>query len=1018
MNKLYTLLAMFLVLTFQVSAQMRTMQGKVIQQESGTPLAGATISTKNGSQTTVTDEQGLFSFQVTTGEILRISYTGFLTKEVEITASIRFLEVTLAESSNDLTEVTVTTALGIKRAAREVGTSAQVIGNEQLNQGKTVNPIFGLSSKVAGLRINMYDSKVDPAVQITLRGTRSLNRSSGIDGRTTNAPIYVVDGMPVPNINRLNPNDIESITVLKGANAAALYGSEGVNGALMITTKSGKSTVSSVQIAHSTTFSNAFLLPEAQTIYGQGVNGVYDPIQYASWGPAFDGTMRNIGLTLPDGTQPQLLYAAPSKDNRLGMFQTGINSQNDVSFSGGDAQSTYFLSAQYVSQSGIIPQDKNDRIGLRFNGSRQFHKLKTAYTINYIHNKKSITPDGPWIGAYAMPANLDFARLKNWEDASSMASPHHYFTPETGNFRNPFFLMDNIRDNSNQQILNGKVDLSYDISSWFSALYRIGLYSSSDELRSYTNKFEAAGTRNVQGSVNDGNSNYRRINSDLILNFKKDFGNISTRLLLGQNLRSDYRKDNNISANNLLYTDLLNPGSRQGELGGGTTITQQRAAAVYGEFVAGYQNYLFLTFTGRNDWVSTLNKDNRSFFYPGVSASFVASDALAWIRESKSISFAKIYASWNKTGNVTLNPYALQIPYTQSNGFPFGTTVGYLPSLNVAAPNIQPEFVSSYEAGLQLGLWNNRINFDGAYVYSDSDGQIFNATASRATGYNVKIINAGRLVNHVIELSLNADIIRQQHVKWNFGFNFTHVRNTVKELSEGLTNINNFRQSYAVKGEQYPSLLVSDYARDPQGRIIIDGNGEPLVATNNTNLGTLIPPYLMGFHTGVHFKGFQLNAQFDWRMGGWLYSEIVPRMYDAGTHPATVQYNREAFIWPNSVIETAPGVYEPNTSRYSKGDRAFWKKQGEVQINTAAKSDFLKLRELQLSYTLPAKWLAGQKAVKRASLGLVANNLFIIRHKNNDMGDPEYLYNNTDGYISFRQVPPMRTYGFNLQVAF
>jgi TonB-linked SusC/RagA family outer membrane protein len=996
-------------------AQVKTISGKVIDQESGLALPGATITKSKGNVSTAAD--GTFLIKANTGERLTVSYTGFVTKEVVVGNNLNLL-IGLTEDPKSLSEVVVTGALGIKRSAREMGSSAQLVSNESLNQGKTVNPLFGLSSKVAGLRINMYDSKVDPVAQITLRGTRSLSRSTGIDGRNTNAPIYVVDGMPVPNINRLNPNDIESITVLKGANAAALYGSEGVNGALMITTKNGARGSNVVNVSNTTTFSNAFLLPNAQTTYGQGVNGAYDPVQYASWGPKFDGSMKDIGLPLPDGTQPQLLYAAPGKDNRLGLFQTGINVQNDVSFSGGDQNSTYFLSAQYVTQTGIIPKDKNDRIGLRFNGSRNFNKLKTSYNINYIHNKKSITPDGPWIGAYSMPANLDFSRLKNWEDVNSMASPHNYFTPETGNLRNPYFQIDNIRDNSTQQILNGKVDLDYEFTPWFSALYRIGIYSISDEIRTSTNKFEAAGTRNVQGSVNDANNNYRRLNSDLILNFKKDFGDFSTKLLLGQNTRTDYKKENNISANNLLYTDLLNPGSRQGELGGAVAITQQRSMAVYGEFVAGYKNYLFLTFTGRNDWVSTLSKENRSFFYPGVSTSFIASDAIQSIKNSNTISFAKVYASWNRTGNVTLQPYSLENAYAQSNGFPFGNSVGYLPSLSVTAPGIQPEFVSSYEAGIQFGLFNNRLNFDGAYVYSDSDGQIFNSTASRATGYNVKIINAGRLVNNIFELSLNGDIIRSNEVKWNMGINFTYIKNTVKDLSEGLTNINNFRQSYAVKGEQYPSLLVSDYAKDPQGRVIIDANGEPMKAQGTTNLGSLIPPYLMGLSTGVSYKGFSLNAQLDWRMGGWLYSEIVPRMYSAGTHPATVQYDRQPFVWPNSVIETAPGIYVENTNRLSKGDQAFWTKQGEIQINTAAKSDFLKLRELSLNYAVPAKFLAGQKVIRQASLGLVANNVFIIRHKDNDMGDPEYLYNNTDGYISFRQVPPMRTFGFNVNLTF
>lgn len=270
MNIKVTILILTIFTSAVAFAQVKTISGKVIDQESGLALPGATISKHKGNVSVGTD--GTFIIRAKIGERLTVSYTGFVTKEVLVGNDLNIL-IGLTEDPKNLSEVVVTGALGIKRSAREMGSSAQVVSNESLNQGKTINPLFGLSSKVAGLRINMYDSKVDPVAQITLRGTRSLSRSTGIDGRNTNAPIYVVDGMPVPNINRLNPNDIESITVLKGANAAALYGSEGVNGALMITTKSGSRGSNSVNVSNTTTFSNAFLLPTAQTTYGQGVNG-------------------------------------------------------------------------------------------------------------------------------------------------------------------------------------------------------------------------------------------------------------------------------------------------------------------------------------------------------------------------------------------------------------------------------------------------------------------------------------------------------------------------------------------------------------------------------------------------------------------------------------------------------------------------------------------------------------------------------------------------------------------------
>jgi len=946
----------------------------------------------------------------TSGDELEVKFVGFLTKIVSAPADESVLYISLDEDVRLLNEVVVTGALGIRRAARELGGGAQVVDNENLNQGKTINPLTGLTSKVAGLRINMYDSKVDPQIQIVMRGTRSLNRQA-------NAPIYVLDGVPVPDINRLNPNDIESITVLKGANAAALYGSEGVNGALMITTKKGRAGSQRVTFSNTTTFSNAFLLPKAQKEFGQGQNGVYDPLQSESWGPRFDGSLKDFGPKLPDGSQPQNVYAALDRDNRLDLFQTGVNVQNDLSFSGGDENTTYFFSLQDVSIKGILPGDKSRRTGGRFNGSRKFGKLNTSYNINYVKFNKDMSPDGPWLSTYTSPANIDFSQMRDWQDPTSPANPLYYFTDQ---IKNPFFLLDNNRDKTGQNTFNGKIELDYEFTPWFSALYRLGMYNVSEETRSTTGKFQASGRRNVNGSVSDGSENFQRLNGDFILNFNKQFGDFTARLLLGQNFRSDYIKTVNVGADNLLLPGIFNPDSRVGELsaGSGSSITEYRSLAGYGEFTGGYKNYLFLTLTGRNDWVSVLSENNRSYFYPGVSASFIFNEAIPSLKDSRQLTFGKVFASWNKTGNVTLDPYKLNNPYSQINGFPFGNLVGFTPSSAYPNPDIKPEFVTSYEIGTQLSFLNHRLHFEGSYIYSDSEGQIFNATTSRATGYSTAIVNAGRLTNNIIELNLNSDVISRADMKWNIGFTFAHIKNEVKELYEG-DSYNIFRQSYANVGQAYPSLMVSDYKRDDQGRIVINGEtGYPVLASSETHLGTMVPPYQMGLSSFFQYKGLSIGAQFDSRLGGWLYSEIIPRQYTAGTHPHTVAFDRQPFVYPNSVIEQADGSFIPNTSVLSPGDKAFWDFEGKIQSNTAAKSDFIKLRELNITYSLPSSLLSGQKFVKDASIGLVGTNLFIIRHADNDHGDPEYMYNSTDGYVSFRMVPPYRTYGFNVNLTF
>lgn len=1018
--KKYLFFFLVLISATAVHAQRIHVNGLVLDAYNNMPLPGATVQTLDEATSTVTDFDGKFRMYAQSGQSLVVRYLGYKEQVFVVPGDESLVTIVLEESITQLIGVEVTGALGISRAAKEIGSSAQIVKTDELNQGRVVNPIFGLASKVAGLRINQYDSKVDPAAQIVLRGTRSLQRGSGIDGRSNNEPIYVVDGVPIPSIDRLNPNDIESITVLKGANAAALYGSEGVNGAIMIATKKGKAGKGKISYTNTTTLSNVYFLPEAQTTYGQGFNGVYSPTTFESWGPAFDGSLQPFGNPLPDGTQPMLRYSYPGSDHRLDLFQTGVNVQNDISFSGGDDISTYFLSAQHVKQTGIIPKDENERINLRFNGTRKFGRLRTAYNINFVNNKKDITPDGPWIGAYRYPANFDYDLIKDWEDPNSPGNPNNYFIPNGSWLRNPYFLIDNIRDQSNQQILNGKIELNYELASWAEIMYRAGYYSNTEETRSYTRKFEAQGTRNTPGTVNDGSLFYRRFNGDLVLNLKKDFGNLETRLLLGNNVRADYRKTQNVSSNNLLYPDIINPGSRAGELGGGSAITEQRSFAVYGEWVTGYKDYAYLTLTGRNDWISTLSKANRSYFYPGVSASFILTEAIPSLKDSGKLSFAKIYGSWNETGNVTLTPYQLNNAYSQSNGFPYGNVIGFLPSLTNPNPNIEPEFVTSYEAGIQLGLFNQRLQLEATYVYSDSDGQISNANVSRATGYNAMLVNSGRMTNDIVELSVSGDIIRTRDLKWNLGVNYSYTNNVVKELYGGAEYRQNFRQSYAFVGEQFPSLWVSDYERDPNGNVVVNAaTGDPIVAADNTLLGPMVPPHMLGVNTTLEYKNFSLGLQFDGRKGAWFYSETIPPMYEFGTHPITAEYGREPFVWPGSVIETAPGQYTANTNlTTSSGGKEFWAAQGAVQRNTAAKADFFKLREVNLSYRLPESLLGNKDILESVSIGVVATNLFIITHSSNNIGDPEYLYNSTDGYYSFRQVPPMRNIGLTLNVQF
>lgn len=989
---------------------------QVLSQDDELSVPYATVFIKGSNSQYLADEAGSFSMQANIGDIIIVSSLGYKTEEIPVTS--RNMIVRLIPMIHELQSVeVVATALGIKRAAREIGSSAEVVSSNELNKSAPVNPLTGLAGKVAGLRINTFDSKVDPQLQIRIRGTRSINGD--------NDPLYVVDGVPVPDINRLNSNDIESVTVLKGANAAALYGSEGVNGALIITTKSGEKGKGRINYKNSTTFSKAYFLPEIQKEFGQGMDGAYNPAQYQSWGPKFDGTMKDFGPKLPDGTQPQILYAAPSDDVREDLFTTGLNMQNDLSFAKENQNSSFYMSLHNAQVKGIIPDDKSDRTSFRFNGTNRWGNLKASANVSYTDVNTDMTPDGPWVSAYQFPANFPIDRMKNWEDADSWGNPNNFFTTDV---KNPYFLIDTYRDKTEQQLLNGKAELEYRFTPWLKALYRLGLYNSSTQTRSTVAKFEAPGKRNQVGSVTDGATDYRRLNSDVIVSLNHNINDFNLSAILGHNVRDDYTKGLSLGASNLLFPDLFNQDSRAGDLTGSSAITRFRQVAVYGELTAGYKNFLFLTFTGRNEWVSVLSKENRSYFYPGVSGSFVFTDAIAPLRESEILSFGKLFASYNKTGNVSsLKPYSLNNAFTQGNGFPYGNLVGFAPSVINPNPNIKPEFVRSFEAGAQLSFFERRLNMDVAYAYSNSDGQIFQATSSAATGYTSSILNVGTLTNNILEITADVDVIRNRNLRWNVGVNYTYIANKVKDLygTDNSEEYNIFRQSYAIKGKSFPSLKLTDYVRDPEGRIIVNSDGLPTAATEPTYLGTMVPPHQLGMQTTLSYKGLTVNMEFDCRLGAWMYSEVANRMIQRGVHPMTTEYNREEFVIPNSVVEVKDAAgnvtgYAPNTTVAKDSDKSsYWNKYvAGYSVNYAAPGDYLKMKTLAVQYTLPREWMDKQSLLKEVTVGLLATNLFIITHKDNTFGDPEYLYNNTAGYYSWRQVPPYRTYGFSLNVAF
>lgn len=1038
------LFTVMLFSTLAASAQEREIRGILTDHKTGATIPGATVKVKGTKKAAMTDNHGKFKIMANTDDLLLINYIGYEPRELKVQSGTSTVMVDLDESSKSLNEVQITGAFGIKRKAKELGVATATVRGTDITQTQVVNPLNGLQSKVAGLQVNMFDAGVNPQVRVTLRGARNINDAK-------NEPLFVVDGVPLATvtyynpqsgggrreasaISMLNPNDIEDITVLKGANAAAVYGSQGVNGVIIVTTKSGKNGKGAINFSHATTFEKVGWLPELQDTYGAGFNGVYQPYETRSWGPKYDGSTVKVGPILPDGTQWTLPYS-PVKNQKSDFFNTGVTNQENLSFSGGDDKSTYFLSGQYAVNNGVIPEDKSKKSSIRFNGSRNFGKLKTSYTVNYVQTNTSTTTSEPWNNVRGLPLFIPLAELKDWKN-TPYAKPEYFFSTTT---LNPYWGIDNQRQDVKQENLTGNVSFDYQVAPWFKATYRLGLTSMNTGFKSFGNKFDDASipyryydaegnivtaTRRstsyggtAAGAVSDQSVNNQQMNSDLLLQFNKDFGKFSTRLLLGHNYQDIQYKFLQVGASALNFPDLYNESNLTGNLNGGSQITHQRRFAYLGEFTVGYDNYLFATLNGRRESVSLLSKNNRSYFYPGANVSFIFSQAIPALTKGNVLSFGKIYASASKSGNVTVEPYALQNVYSSVDGFPFGSVPGAAINAQNLSGNIKPEFVYSYEGGIELGFFNDRLHFEGTYAYADSRDQILDVGTSFASGFGSAKANAARMKSKSIELALTGELIKTKDFSWSAGINYTHNDNTVVSLIGDQQTLNQWKGLYLSVGDRYPTYQLPDYVRDPEGRVVINAaTGLPTQASALTDKGTSQPVHMLGFNTAVRYKRFQLSTQIDARWGSMFYTAGAENITTSGFLPNSAggDYGRESFIFPNSVIQTSPGVYVENTSVATNGDFTFWNNYKNILSNNVFDGRFVKLREVALNYDVPVQILGRQKAIRAIHLSVYGRNLVNLRAKDNIFGETEFIYLSGVGFSGWRTMPSTRSYGFTL----
>lgn len=1023
-------MVILVMLVSQAYAQDRTITGTVKSKDDGLPLPGVSVKLKSSKVGTTTGANGKYSLKIPAGQgsVLVFSFIGFNPIEKEATGAS--LDVTLAENANSLQEVAVVSAGGILRTPKEQGYAATRITAEQLTSGKSTTVAGGLMAKVPGLSVNATGSGANPSYRLVLRGNRSISGN--------NQALVILDNVVVPNavLGNINPEDVEDIQVLNGASGAALYGSDASNGALIITTKKGKNGQTTIRVANTTTYESISFFPKLQNSFGSGSTSgsqVYDPIENQQYGPAYDGTTREIGRKLVDGTTQTVTYS-PTRD-KYDFWDTGISNQTDFSMSSGDDRSTMFISGQYVDGTGTTPKDLYNRATFRFNGTRKLSdRFSATYAVNYIENKGNVTTatSSVYDNLLNTPGDIPLLTYKDWQN-NKFANPDGYYNDY---YQNPYFAIDSYRQRYKNSYLTGNAELNFKATDWLNFTYRAGItnryYQAKNTNAGYTYTTytlnSGSAKRSFTPSVSDGMLNTNQFNTDFLANIKKDVKDFSINFIAGFSLKSTGSKTINDSGSGLVVPGLYNLSVLTGFPSASESNTNTRQYGVWGDATFGYKKYLYLHLTGRNDWVSVLAPQNRRFFYPAADLSFVASDALSFLKGSKVIDYLKIRAAVSKVGLVNTDPYATVPVFNSQTGYGYGT--GFTQSGTLVSNNLKPEITKSFEVGADFRLYKGLIDGAATYYKSSSTDQVITAGISSTTAYTAIILNAGDLQNEGVESALHITPIRSTDWNLRVGGNFTYNINKLAYITDAIKRIgvNGSGTIYGVSGYSYPQIIGTDYLRDPQGRVIVNPlTGNPSANPTAQLLGNTQAKARLGLDFTLRYKAFTLSALFEYRGGYKIYSPEGGTFDFSGSSARSAYYNREKFVFPNSsYLDAATGQYVANTNiTVSDGGAGFWTSSSfntNITTNYLYSGDYWKLREASLSYKLPESILKSVKFIKGATVSVQGRNLFLWSTKSNEYSDPDYSANGSDsnaiGTTSLSLTPPTRYIGGTVSLTF
>lgn len=1049
---LFSLLFLLFVACSSLLAQDRSLSGTVKDNASGEALVGVNVvALQTGGQTlgTITDIEGKFALKVPQGvKELTFSYVGYQSLTLPI-GDQSVMEVGMQLDVRALDEIVVT-AFGVEKQEKALAYAVTEVSGRSFVQAREANPVNSLAGKIAGVQVTRPSSGVGGSSRVTIRGVRSLTGN--------NQPLYVVDNIPVDNQNidaagrwggidygdgtgDLNPDDIESMSVLKGPNAAALYGARAANGVILITTKKGqKNNGIGIEYNGNATFDNALVLPAVQNEYGAGRGGkiltnITDVLSLSSQnsGTSWGAKMQGQSALSWDGTNKA--YSA-QPDNIKNFYQTGSTFTNSLALSGANDKAHFRLSYTNLTNKGIIPTSTFDRNMLTLRGGVNLtDKLTMDAKVSYIktnaYNRPNLADimDNPANSLMWMPRNTSISDLENYKDQNGAM---RFYSSETF-LLNPYWAVnENINQDEKNRLL-GFVSLKYQITDWLSAEGRYGKdWYSSDR---YTQV--AKGTRyRPNGMLTQNNYTVNENNAYFMLNANKQ---INADLKIGGMLgawytRNDYKQVGysgfNLSVPNL-YT-IQNAVDRTPNY----NVVQKEMQSVFAQANFDYKNTFFLDLTARNDWSSTLPTNANSFFYPSVSGSYVFSETLQL--PENILTFGKIRASWASVGNDT-DPYRLAPTYSLAwsgthLGQPLGTvgSMAYQDYPNYAVPlaNMKPEQTTGIEIGLDLRFLNDRVGLDVAYYQTSTKNQILPTTISATSGFLAATINAGEMENTGFEIMLRATPVKLANgFQWDVNFNFARNRNKVISLlgkdESGKERLEQLQLGadravfvQARPGNPYGDLAGIGYKKDANGNRIFGANGMPIPSEGVQVLGNVMPNWIGGITNTFTYKDFAFTAVIDIRNGGKIFSQSARYMHLNGNHENTLQ-GREAF-YAGSGGFVGAGVSEGGaTNTVAVDPEKYWKSVYDNNIieDFIYDASFIKLREINLTYTLPTTWLS-KTPIKGATFAFVGRNLMFFQNGVKGF-DPEANYNAGNGQgIESGSIPTFRSWGFNLNLKF